>query len=54
MSSKDSAVTKALIELGFIEPPTLSPEQEEQLALATDPELQRLKDIQDLFVSDKE
>ena len=49
MNSKDSAVWKALAELDLIPQPELTPEQEDQLARALDPELQRLKDIEDLF-----
>ena len=49
MSKKDAAVNKALAELGLVDDPVLTPEQEEQLARALDPELQRLKDIEDLY-----
>jgi len=49
VSNKDAAVNKALAELGLVDDPVLTPEQEEQLQLALDPELQRLKDIEGLF-----
>ena len=50
--SNDSAVNKALAELGLLKVPELTPEQEEQLARALDPNLQRLKDIEDVFTPD--
>jgi hypothetical protein len=46
---KNSAVQKALAELGIREQPVLAPEQEDQLATALDPELQRLQDIMNVF-----
>lgn len=46
---KNSAVQKALAELGLREQPVLTPEQEEQLTLALDPEQRRLQDIMDVF-----
>lgn len=49
MSKKDAAVNKALAELGLVDDPVLTPEQEEQLQLALDPELQHLKNIEDLY-----
>lgn len=52
MDSKDTDIITALARLGLIEDPVLTPEQEEQLQLALDPELQRLKDIEDLFTEE--
>ena len=49
MSKKDAAVIKALADLGLREDPELTPEEEEQLRVASDPELQYLQDIEDLF-----
>ena len=50
---KDSAVIKALAELGLREEPKLTPEQEEALARALDPHLQYLKDVEDVFTPKK-
>lgn len=49
MSKKDAAITKALTDLGLRKEPELTPDQEEQLKNALDPELQYLQDIEDLF-----
>lgn len=47
--NKDSAVEKALVELGLKQPPDLTPEQEEMFQRALDPEKQYLYDIEQLF-----
>lgn len=54
MSKKDAAIIKALAELGLKDDPELSPEQEEQLRIASDPELQYLQDVEDLFAKSPE
>ena len=49
MDKKDSAVIKALAELGLRKEKELSPEEEEALKRALDPEEQFLDDVQRLF-----
>jgi len=49
MNEKDATIQKVLAELGLKEEPELSPEQEELLKTALDPELQRLASIEKLF-----
>lgn len=49
MDSKDAAVIKALAELGIHKQPDLSPEQEDMLKRALDPEEQFLHDVEKLF-----
>jgi hypothetical protein len=49
MNSKDSAVLKALAELGLKKEPQLTPDQEELLKQALDPEEQFLADVEKLF-----
>ncbi len=49
MTDKSAAVLKALAELGLRKEPELTPEEEDRLQCALDPELQRLKDIEELF-----
>ena len=49
MNDKDAAVIKVLNDIGYTEEPELSPEQEEQLARACDPEKQFLHDVESLF-----
>lgn len=51
MSKKDAAITKALADLGLRNEPELSPNEEEKLKNALDPELQYLQDVEDLFTS---
>ncbi len=53
MSDKDSQVVTILTRLGLVKDPELTPEQEEQLQTALDPELQRLKDIENVFTPKK-
>ncbi len=49
MKDKDADVIKILNDIGYTEEPELSPEQEEQLARARDPEKQFLHDVENLF-----
>ena len=49
MSKKDTAVTKALTDLGLRNEPELTADEEEKLKTALDPELQYLQDVEDLF-----
>ena len=49
MNKKDAAIEKILHELGHKSEPDLSPEQEEMLQRALDPEKQYLHDIERLF-----
>jgi len=51
MSKQDAAITKVLSDLGIIEEPTLSPEQEDMLARALDPEKEFLHSVEKLFNS---
>lgn len=50
---KDSAIIKALSDAGLRKEPELTPDQEEMLRIALDPELQFLDDVERLFTSDK-
>jgi len=52
MTKHDAAVTKALAELGLSEEPKLTPEQEEFLARALDPEKEFLHSVEKLFTRD--
>jgi hypothetical protein len=49
MNKKDAAVTKVLSDIGFKDEPELTPEQEELLKRALDPEEQFLHDVEKLF-----
>ena len=49
MSKKDTAITKALAELGLREESELTIEEEEKFLTALDPELVFLREVQDLF-----
>ncbi len=49
MNDKDAAVIKVLNDIGYTEEPELSPEQEEMLKRACDPEQQFLYDVKNLF-----
>ena len=49
MNEKDAQVEKILAELGLRDEPKLTPEQEELLQRALDPELQFQHDIERLF-----
>ena len=49
MTKKDAAVQKVLAELGFDVVTELSPEDEQKLHLALDPEAQFLQDVKDLY-----
>lgn len=49
MNEKDAHVKKVLAELGLKDEPQLSPEQEELLKQALDPELQYQADIIKIF-----
>lgn len=49
MNKHDAAVIKALADAGVIEEPELSPEQEEMLARALDPEKEFLHKVENLF-----
>lgn len=49
MNDKDAAVIKALTQAGLRDDPQLSPEQEEMLKRALDPEEQFLHDVERLF-----
>lgn len=49
MNKKDAAVEKVLADIGFREEPDLTPEQEEILQRALDPEEQFLYDVEQLF-----
>lgn len=51
--SKDAHVQKILAELGLTDEPQLSPEQEEILKTALDPQEQELADILKLFQSEE-
>ena len=50
---KDAAVIKALTQAGLRDEPELSPEQEELLQRALDPEKQFLHDVEKLFNHDE-
>lgn len=49
MSKKDTAITKALSELGLRDEVELTGEEEEKFLIALDPELTYLREVQDLF-----
>lgn len=49
MKEKDAAVIKVLADIGMTDEPELSPEQEEQLKRALDPDEQFLYDVEKLF-----
>jgi len=49
MKTKDASVIKVLSDIGYTEEPDLTPEQEEQLARAMDPEKQFLYDVEHVF-----
>jgi len=49
MNKHDAAVIKALADAGITEEPELSPEQEEMLARALDPEKEYLHKVKELF-----
>ena len=49
MKGKDAAVVKVLSDIGFIEEIELTPEQEEMLKRALDPEEQFMHDVEKLF-----
>ncbi len=49
MKDNDAAVIKVLNDIGYTEEPDLSPEQEEMLQRACDPEKQFLYDVEQLF-----
>ena len=49
MSKKDTAITKALTELGLRPESELTIEEEEKFLTALDPELTFLRDVQELF-----
>ncbi len=49
MNKHDAAVIKALADAGLSEEPELSPEQEELLARALDPEKEYLHKVKELF-----
>lgn len=51
MNKHDATIIKALAELGHIEEPVLSPEQEEMLARALDPEKEFLHSVEELFTN---
>lgn len=50
--SKDAAVIKALTQAGLRDEQELTPEQEEMLKRALDPEEQFLHDVEQLFTKD--
>lgn len=52
MNDKDAHVTKILADLGLKDQPELTPEQEEMLKRALDPELQFAHDIKRIFNQD--
>lgn len=52
MKEKDAAVIKVLADIGAIDEPELTPEQEELLKRALDPEEQFLHDIKRLYVNE--
>lgn len=49
MNEKDAAVIKVLAELGLKDQPQLTPEEEELLQVALDPEEMRLYNIKQIF-----
>ena len=53
MNKQDAAIIKILSDVGVKEEPTLTPEQEEMLARALDPEKDFLHSVEQLFNKDK-
>jgi len=53
MNKQDAAVIKILSDIGLEEEPTLSPEQEEMLTRALDPEKQFIHSVEQLFNKNK-
>jgi len=53
MKTKDASVIKVLTDIGYMEEPELTPEQEEQLERALDPEKQFLYDVEHVFDTSK-
>ena len=53
MNKQDAAIEKILSDIGIKEEPTLTPEQEEMLARALDPEKDFFGSIEHLFNKDK-
>lgn len=51
MKEKDAAVIKVLADIGYADEPELTPDQEEQLKRALDPDEQFLHDVEKLFQS---
>ena len=49
MKEKDAAVIKVLADIGAIDEPELTPDQEELLKRALDPDEQFLHDVEKLF-----
>ncbi len=49
MKDKDAATIKVLVDIGYTKSPELTPEQEEHLERALDPEKQFLHDVERLF-----
>lgn len=54
MNEKDAAVIKALTQIGLRPEQELTPDQEELLKRALDPEEQFLYDVEQLFTQNKE
>lgn len=54
MNKKDCAIEKVLAELGLRDEPELTPEQEEMLQRALDPEKEYLHQVKKLFSEDDE
>ena len=52
MNKEDAAVIKVLSELGFTNDDPLTPEQEQLLKLALDPEEKFLDDVKHLFTKE--
>jgi hypothetical protein len=53
MNKKDAAITKVLSDIGIEEEPVLSPEEEEMLARALDPEKEFQHAVEQLFNKNK-
>jgi len=53
MNKKDAAIIKVLSDIGYEEPSELSPEQEEILQRALDPEKDFLDSVEKLFNKEK-
>jgi len=54
MKDKDAAIIKVLSDIGYTDEPELTPEQEEQLERALDPEKQFLHDVERLFTTESD